>query len=106
MQAYVKHTGAWMPWNVMHYDDAGDRLRGLIRENVDSDQLEFRFMLMYSQEIGESAMRGPQRQIPQSCMSTFKEAGLSEDFVVTYSIGLGYGGDHQDLRKHYQAAGV
>ncbi len=209
MHAYVKHTGAWMPWDVMYDDEASARLRSWLKENVDGEQLsnrviitpqksgnavdspailgrlarnapwygsrnpgpprhglvvsawprepelqlcisrahdatlvvfqwgnhlrfdgwatavgafnaatgeptpsldkelddEFRFMLMYNRELGESAKRGAQRQVPQSSMATFKQAGLSEDFVVTYCIGLGFSGDHRDIRKHYQAVG-
>jgi hypothetical protein len=45
MQAYVKHTGAWMPWEVMYDDAAGERLRRWIRENVDRDQLRKRIAI-------------------------------------------------------------
>lgn len=45
MHAYVKHTGAWMPWDVMYDRDAGDRLRGWIRENVDADHLTKRVVI-------------------------------------------------------------
>lgn len=65
---------------------------------------EFRYLLMYSSELGQGAQKGEQRHIPQASMSTFKRAGLSENFVVTYCIGLGYSGDHRNIRNHYQAA--
>lgn len=208
MQAYVKHVGAYMPWESMYDDAAGERLREWIRANVSKGDLqrraviahqkgdgvgghpkiladlarnaplhsgrsrgsanhglviaawprepelqlcisrahdntlilfqwgdspsfagwatavgafnaatgeptphldseldeEFRCMLMYDREIREGAKMGPQRQIPQSSMSIFKEAGLDEDFVVTYCLGLGYRGDHQQIRYHYREA--
>jgi hypothetical protein len=208
MHAYVKHSGAWMPWDVMYDDAANKRILGWVRENVDREQVrkrviitpqksgnfidsppalaalargapwhtgrnpgtsqhglvvaawpmepelrlcisrahdatlvvfpwgprinfegwatavgafnaetgesmtpldeeldeEFRTMLMYSSELGQGGKRGEQRHIPQSSMTVFKQAGLSEDFVVTYCICLGYQGDHQNIRNHYRAA--
>jgi hypothetical protein len=207
MHAFVKHKGAWMPWDVMYDDAAGRRLGEWVEDNVDAydykqrvvitpqksgnaiddppvlaalaagapwvgsrnpgrslhglvvaawpleDQLrlgvsrahdntlvvfqwgdrlkfdgwatavgafnaatgeptppldeeldrEFRHLLLYSQELGQGAKRGEQRHIVQAPMSTFNQAGLSEDFVVTYCIGLGYSGDHRNIRNHYQA---
>lgn len=208
MQAYVSHTGAWLPWDAMYDDEAGERLAQWIDDNVGDDEFnnrvvmtpqktgnaidsppilaalarnapwvsarspgppqhglfvaawpleanlqhgierahdatlivfpwgdrlgfdgwaaavgafnaatgestqplageldkEFRGLLLYSNELGQSAQRGEQRRMLQTSMSVFKTAGLSEDFVVTYCLGLGYRGNHQNIRNHYRAA--
>jgi hypothetical protein len=39
-------------------------------------------------------------------LSQFRDAGLDQDFVVTYCIALGYSGDTKRLREHCNEAGI
>lgn len=65
----------------------------------------FTSMLMWEREIGEGAKRGKQRHLVQRPLARLKQAGLDEDFVVTYCAALGLYDHYFDrLREHYQQA--
>lgn len=85
---------------------AFDPLTGLNTERLDSDlHSTFTSMLMWEAEIGQGAKKGSQRHLVQHPLAKLKDAGLSEDFVVTYCATLGLS-DHywKRLREHYQQA--
>ncbi|MBY6366987.1 hypothetical protein [Rhodococcoides corynebacterioides] len=65
----------------------------------------FTSMLMWKREIGEGARRGRQRHLVQRPLARIKQAGLDEDFVVTYCAALGLYDQYFDrLREHYRQA--
>lgn len=65
----------------------------------------FTSMLMWEREIGEGARRGQQRHLVQAPLARIKQAGLDEDFVITYCAALGLYDHYFDrLREHYRQA--
>lgn len=57
MHAYVKHTGAYMPWGTMYDDAAGERLREWIKANVEKSDLQRRAVITHRK--GDSVTNSP-----------------------------------------------
>lgn len=64
----------------------------------------FTRMLFWDSELGSSAKVGRDKERVRPFFRELRTAGLNEDFVVTYTLALGYGGSAQRLREHYRAA--
>lgn len=65
---------------------------------------EFVDMLYYDRELVGGALRGTDRDRPQQHLRNLHDAGLDENFVVTYSAALGHMIDAKFIREHYRAA--
>lgn len=64
---------------------------------------EFEYLLMWDSEILEGAKRGRGRDRIHPTIRTLKDAGLSEQFVMTYALALGASGNvAEHIAKHYR----
>lgn len=60
--------------------------------------------LHYDSELLGGALRGQGREHPQRYLRELADAGLDEDFVVTYALALGEHISPKHIREHYRAA--
>ncbi|WP_156423064.1 hypothetical protein [Rhodococcus sp. KB6] len=66
---------------------------------------QFTSMLMWETEIGQGAARGAGRGRVQGPLRIMKSEGLSEEFVIGYSLALGLSSHYfPKLSAHYRAA--
>lgn len=49
-------------------------------------------------------MRPPRAGALRDKLGDVRDAGYDQDFIVTYAIAMGYGGNLNNLRQHYHAA--
>jgi hypothetical protein len=66
----------------------------------------FADMLFRDDYLSEGAKAGRHREITQGHLRELKAAGLTQDFIVTYLIALGFHGNMRRLREHCQVAGI
>ena len=82
------------------YNAATDRVQAPISDELTSD---FKYLLMWDTEIGQGPKRGRGRGRIHPTIRKLRDAGLSEEFVVTYALGLGLSGDMAvDLGAHFR----
>jgi hypothetical protein len=65
---------------------------------------EFVDMFFWDRELVGGALRGRDRDRPQQHLRNLHDAGLDEDFVVTYALALGQLIEPKHIRDHYRAA--
>jgi hypothetical protein len=65
---------------------------------------QFVRLLSYDFELAGSAVRGGDRERPQRHLRELIEAGLDENFVVTYALALDRKVPASQIREHYRAA--
>lgn len=81
------------------YDAATDSHVPALNSGVVSD---FEYLLMWDTEIIEGAKRGWGRERIHPTRRKLKSAGLDEQFVMTYALGLGASANlARHLAKHY-----
>ncbi|WP_156525479.1 hypothetical protein [Gordonia sp. 852002-50816_SCH5313054-c] len=81
------------------YDAAADSVVPALDSEVVSD---FEYLLMWDTEIFEGAKRGWGRERIHPTLRKLKTAGLDEQFVMTYALGLGASANlARHLAKHY-----
>lgn len=66
---------------------------------------EFKYLLMWDAEIGGGAKSGKGRERLHEPLAAMKNAGLNQQFVMTYAMGLGLSASAaRDLGLHYREA--